>query len=117
MVSCANLMKARCYFCDYDFFGTFNFVDRILKFYQVALLLGTIVRCVPLPQHPTSSNREFLTVTQMETIGSYFIEVLTLSRHAGAIDKTSMGFQVLCEILMQSRSEELFKLPAVWLQV
>lgn len=91
--------------------------NGVMTCHQVALLLGTIVRCVTLSQSTTSPNREVLSVEQMDLIGSYFIEVLTQSRHAGAIDKTAMGFQVLCEMLMQSRNPAIFKMPSLWLQV
>jgi hypothetical protein len=88
---------------------------------QVSLLLGTIIRKIPLP---SSSNLDtlvsgvafsdaadssvmaisdaMLDVKQLETIGSHFLEVLLKMKHNGAIDKTRAGFTALCNRLLCS---------------
>ncbi len=88
---------------------------------QVSLLLGTIIRKIPLPSSsnldPLVSGVAFsdaadssvmaisdamLDVKQLETIGSDFLEVLLKMKHNGAIDKTRAGFTALCNRLLCS---------------
>lgn len=89
-------------------------------FLQVSLLLGTIIRKIPLP---TSSLRplengdtassvpndlvignseSLLDLKQLEKIGDHFLEVLLKMKHNGAIDKTRAGFTALCHRLLCS---------------
>lgn len=88
--------------------------------YQVSLLLGTIIRKIPLPSSGASDTLEFgvlrsdadsslmtesdamLDVKQLEKIGSHFLEVLLKMKHNGAIDKTRAGFTALCNRLLCS---------------
>lgn len=103
----------------------------------MSLLLGTIIRKIPLPSSPCSEslNSEgtsscasdvsvmiasdaMLDLKQLEAIGNHFLEVLLKMKHNGAIDKTRAGFTALCNRLLCSNdpryvsvSFELFK---VW---
>lgn len=88
--------------------------------FQVSLLLGTIVRKVPLPSSPSSDTLHvegtscasvasvmmdsdaMLDLKQLETIGNHFLEVLLKMKHNGAIDKTRAGFTALCNRLLCS---------------
>ena len=89
--------------------------------FQVSLLLGTIIRKIPLPSSGTSDALEsgvppsdaadfslmtesdaMLDVKQLEKIGSHFLEVLLKMKHNGAIDKTRAGFTALCNRLLCS---------------
>jgi hypothetical protein len=84
---------------------------------QVSLLLGTIIRKVPLPSNACSDLSELegdsidtvdsssdavLDLEQLETIGNHFLEVLLKMKHNGAIDKTRAGFTALCNRLLCS---------------
>lgn len=84
---------------------------------QVSLLLGTIIRKVPLPSGTCSdlselggssvdaagfSSNAMLDLEQLETIGNHFLEVLLKMKHNGAIDKTRAGFTALCNRLLCS---------------
>lgn len=88
--------------------------------FQVSLLLGTIVRKVPLQSSPSSESLHLeatscasgvsvmmvsdamLDLKQLETIGNHFLEVLLKMKHNGAIDKTRAGFTALCNRLLCS---------------
>lgn len=83
----------------------------------MSLLLGTIIRKVPLPSNACSDSSELegpsidtagfssdsvLDLEQLETIGNHFLEVLLKMKHNGAIDKTRAGFTALCNRLLCS---------------
>lgn len=84
----------------------------------MSLLLGTIIRKIPLPSDSESSDLHgiysvtvdvstltsgaMLDVNQLETIGNHFLEVLLKMKHNGAIDKTRAGFTALCNRLLCS---------------
>lgn len=81
--------------------------------FQVSLLLGSIIRKVPLPSNTCSDLLKFsvdvdaqvdsiLNFKQLETIGNHFLEVLLKMKHNGAIDKTRAGFTALCNRLLCS---------------
>lgn len=88
--------------------------------FQVSLLLGTIIRRIPLPSSSSESvesgvpssdaadssvmtvSDAMLDMNQLETIGSHFLEVLLKMKHNGAIDKTRAGFTALCNRLLCS---------------
>lgn len=74
----------------------------------MSLLLGTIVRKIPLPSStfadlgsPTSGDA-VLDLQQFKTMGDNFLEVLLKMKHNGAIDKTRAGFSALCNRLLCS---------------
>ncbi|KAL3629156.1 hypothetical protein CASFOL_026378 [Castilleja foliolosa] len=82
---------------------------------EVSLLLGTVIRKVPLPTSDemrkaiTNSTDEsglpfnvMLDLQQLQTIGNHFLEVLLKMKHNGAIDKTRAGFTALCNRLLCS---------------
>lgn len=73
----------------------------------MSLLLGTIIRKAPLPAGELDYEgvcpvHAVLDVTQLETIGSHFLEVILKMKHNGAIDKTRAGFTALCNRLLCS---------------
>lgn len=83
----------------------------------MSLLLGTIIRKVPLPTSDDSESGSqvvhetvlsnmtsgtMLDVKQLEVIGNHFLEVLLKMKHNGAIDKTRAGFTALCNRLLCS---------------
>lgn len=81
--------------------------------FQVSLLLGSIIRKVPLPSNTCPGLSKFsvdvdaqvdpiLDFKQLETIGNHFLEVLLKMKHNGAIDKTRAGFTALCNRLLCS---------------
>ncbi|RAL47152.1 hypothetical protein DM860_014046 [Cuscuta australis] len=96
---------------------------------EVSLLLGTIIRKVPLPAYdvPNSSllngdGAEHLSsytavdLNQLEIIGNHFLEVLLKMKHNGAIDKTRAGFTALCNRLLCSDDPRLCKLTESWME-
>lgn len=86
----------------------------------MSLLLGTIIRKIPLPTSshtplenggPASAvpddsvignSESLLDLKQLEKIGDHFLEVLLKMKHNGAIDKTRAGFTALCHRLLCS---------------
>lgn len=85
--------------------------------FQISLLLGTIIRKIPLPSSIPSDSSEactadgkeitiepdpMLDLQQLETIGNHFLQVLLKMKHNGAIDKTRAGFTALCNRLLCS---------------
>lgn len=87
----------------------------------MSLLLGTIIRKIPLPSNGcsqsedhgsncsdgaddsvTSISDQILDLKQLEKIGNHFLEVLLKMKHNGAIDKTRAGFTALCNRLLCS---------------
>ncbi|KAK1423318.1 hypothetical protein QVD17_18616 [Tagetes erecta] len=98
---------------------------------EVSLLLGTIIRKVPLPTSDVSmdcgplsdphgdssmNDNAVLDFKQLETIGTNFLEVLMKMKHNGAIDKTRAGFTALCNRLLCSDNARLSKLPESWME-
>ncbi|KAM0055498.1 hypothetical protein Hdeb2414_s0006g00206891 [Helianthus debilis subsp. tardiflorus] len=98
---------------------------------EVSLLLGTIIRKVPLPTSDNSrecaalsdthddasmTDNAVLDFKQLETIGAHFLEVLMKMKHNGAIDKTRAGFTALCNRLLCSDNPRLSKLPESWME-
>ncbi|XP_010507456.1 PREDICTED: uncharacterized protein LOC104784082 [Camelina sativa] len=101
---------------------------------EVSLLLGTIIRKIPLPTcslrplengnsasaAPSDSvieNSELLLdLKQLEKIGDHFLEVLLKMKHNGAIDKTRAGFTALCHRLLCSNDPRLCKLTESWME-
>ncbi|KDP45495.1 hypothetical protein JCGZ_09744 [Jatropha curcas] len=100
---------------------------------EVSLLLGTIIRKIPLPSNscldaleaPVSGpidastlkiSNAILDVRQLEEIGNHFLEVLLKMKHNGAIDKTRAGFTALCNRLLCSNDPRLCKLTESWME-
>ncbi|CDP02224.1 unnamed protein product [Coffea canephora] len=96
---------------------------------EVSLLLGTIIRKIPLPivgaskSNASDGNGDSVSVSdgvldmkQLETIGSHFLEVLLKMKHNGAIDKTRAGFTALCNRLLCSNNPRLCKLTESWME-
>ncbi|KAL3629358.1 hypothetical protein CASFOL_026580 [Castilleja foliolosa] len=95
---------------------------------EVSLLLGTVIRKVPLPtsdemRKATNNSTDesglpfnvMLDLQQLETIGNHFLEVLLKMKHNGAIDKTRAGFTALCNRLLCSNDPRLCKLTESWM--
>ncbi|XP_022739375.1 thyroid adenoma-associated protein homolog isoform X2 [Durio zibethinus] len=102
---------------------------------ELSLLLGTIIRKIPLPSHSYSRSLEsghpsydsidasvrvisegVLDLKQLEKIGNHFLEVLLKMKHNGAIDKTRAGFTALCNRLLCSNDPMLCKLTESWME-
>lgn len=100
---------------------------------EVSLLLGTIVRKVPLPTHTVtdshdsdnlirSADKNFIAVdvmlgfNQLQNIGNHFLQVLFKMKHNGAIDKTRAGFTALCNRLLSSNDQRLCKMTEAWME-
>ncbi|XP_074268645.1 uncharacterized protein LOC141592008 [Silene latifolia] len=90
---------------------------------EVSLLLGTIIRKIPLPTATCSLGNEpgdattdaVLDMNQLEAIGNHFLEVLLKMKHSGAIDKTRAGFTALCNRLLCSDDPRLCQLVESWM--
>ncbi|CAA6665162.1 unnamed protein product [Spirodela intermedia] len=99
---------------------------------EVSLLLGTIIRKIPLPScdnmpdsrkppHRIGDPRvmvaadTMLDVEQLEAIGSHFLQVLLKMKHNGAIDKTRAGFTALCNRLLCSNVPRLCRMTEFWM--
>lgn len=98
---------------------------------EVSLLLGTIIRKIPLltsdksksvvPVHDDTDAVELtsyvmLDLKQLERIGNHFLDVLLKMKHNGAIDKTRAGFTALCNRLLCSNDPRLVKLTESWME-
>ncbi|KAL1538687.1 thyroid adenoma-associated protein [Salvia divinorum] len=96
---------------------------------EVSLLLGTVIRKIPLPtsdeMRKSTSNAAdesilpsdaLLDIQQLETIGNHFLEVLLKMKHNGAIDKTRAGFTALCNRLLCSNDPRLCQLTESWME-
>ncbi|MBA0712366.1 hypothetical protein Golax_011473 [Gossypium laxum] len=102
---------------------------------ELSLLLGTIIRKIPLPSYSCSGSIEsghpsydsidasvtaisegMLDLKQLEKIGNHFLEVLLKMKHNGAIDKTRAGFTALCNRLLCSNDPMLCKLTESWME-
>lgn len=98
---------------------------------EVSLLLGTIIRKIPLPGYSYSDSKSedpcpdasmltipnaMLDLQQLEQIGNHFLEVLLKMKHNGAIDKTRVGFTALCNRLLCSNDPRLCKLTEIWME-
>ncbi|CAJ1946965.1 unnamed protein product [Sphenostylis stenocarpa] len=98
---------------------------------EVSLLLGTIIRKVPLPSNACSdlselegdsvdtagfSSDSVLDLKQLKTIGNHFLEVLLKMKHNGAIDKTRAGFTALCNRLLCSSNSRLHRMTESWME-
>lgn len=98
---------------------------------EISLLLGTIIRKIPLPSSilPDSSESctfdgkeitvepdSMLDLQQLETIGNHFLQVLLKMKHNGAIDKTRAGFTALCNRLLCSNDRRLCKMTESWME-
>ncbi|XP_052195673.1 uncharacterized protein LOC127803472 [Diospyros lotus] len=98
---------------------------------EVSLLLGTIIRKIPLPTSDSLKPGDpfpdagvtlimepdiVLDLKQLETIGNHFLEVLLKMKHNGAIDKTRAGFTALCNRLLCSNDPRLCKLTESWME-
>ncbi|PIN24490.1 Cell cycle-associated protein [Handroanthus impetiginosus] len=96
---------------------------------EVSLLLGTVIRKVPLPtsdemrkstinttDESAMASDVILDLKQLETIGNHFLEVLLKMKHNGAIDKTRAGFTALCNRLLCSNDPRLCKLTESWMK-
>ncbi|XP_057738434.1 uncharacterized protein LOC130955563 isoform X1 [Arachis stenosperma] len=98
---------------------------------EVSLLLGTVIRKVPLPSSASSelsesdkpsvnaagfSSDSVLDLEQLEKIGNHFLEVLLKMKHNGAIDKTRAGFTALCNRLLCSNDPRLCRLTESWME-
>ncbi|KAG8384709.1 hypothetical protein BUALT_Bualt04G0146500 [Buddleja alternifolia] len=103
-------------------------VGSWLAMKEVSLLLGTIIRKVPLPTSDEMGkvisniadesilpSDAILDIKQLETIGSHFLEVLLKMKHNGAIDKTRAGFTALCNRMLCSNDPRLCKLTESWM--
>nr|XP_017257991.1 PREDICTED: thyroid adenoma-associated protein homolog isoform X2 [Daucus carota subsp. sativus] len=98
---------------------------------EVSLLLGTIIRKIPLLTSdmsksvvPVYDDTDAVEVTsyvmldlkQLERIGNHFLDVLLKMKHNGAIDKTRAGFTALCNRLLCSNDPRLVKLTESWME-
>ncbi|EPS68931.1 hypothetical protein M569_05834 [Genlisea aurea] len=105
-------------------------VSSWLAMKEVSLLLGTIIRKVPLPGSVEATaevsnlskidalnSDAMVSVRQLETIGSHFLEVLLKMKHNGAVDKTRAGFTALCNRLLCSNNPRLCQLTESWMEL
>ncbi|XP_043704566.1 thyroid adenoma-associated protein homolog [Telopea speciosissima] len=110
-------------------------VGSWLAMKEVSLLLGTIIRKIPLPssafsdstkhREPVCEARDvplvttsdaMLNIIQLEKIGNHFLEILLKMKHNGAIDKTRAGFTALCNRLLCSNDPRLCKMTESWME-
>ncbi|KAF2069433.1 hypothetical protein CYY_009245 [Polysphondylium violaceum] len=85
---------------------------------QISLVLGTLMDKVQMPSNGSvDSDTDLMNLEQIKEIGQQFLTILLTSRHKGAIEKTYLGFQVLCSTLMKSSHMELYSLPSSWIDV
>ncbi|KAL5981120.1 hypothetical protein ACLOJK_029040 [Asimina triloba] len=102
---------------------------------EASLLLGTIVRKIPLPcstysyssepgsilcegtdEHLRTTDGTMLDLKQLEVIGKHFLDVLLKMKHNGAIDKTRAGFTALCNRLLCSNDPRLCQMTESWME-
>ncbi len=82
---------------------------------EISIFLGTLVSVLPIPT--TTIEESMLDLTMIKQIGDIFLYILLSTRHVGAIEKSYLHFQTLCQRLLQSKIPKIFDLPSVWLDV
>lgn len=87
-----------------------------LSIKEIGMFLGTLSQVIPFPSQLNDPNL-LLTFSQISSIGDTFLTILLSTRHVGAIEKTYLGFQALCEQLLRSSVQELYQLPSKWVEV
>jgi hypothetical protein len=84
-----------------------------LSLKEVSLLLAAIVKKAALSS--LNEGTKLLTESQIEDIGNKILDTLLQIRHKGAIEKTAMGLQAICEVLFACKDPKLHNLPMKWL--
>ena len=77
---------------------------------EMSATLGHLVSVVPILGENYVFSR-----SDVESIGAYFLSILTEAKHKGAFEQTYAGFVQVCETLWHSREKELQLLPQVWM--
>lgn len=92
---------------------------------EIAATLSTLITRVPMvvearetagaapSGHPDGSG--FLSNSQVESIGDYFVDSLCTLKHNGATRKLEQRFELVCKRLLQQQDAELAALPQAWL--
>ncbi|KAG2375179.1 hypothetical protein C9374_010183 [Naegleria lovaniensis] len=83
-----------------------------------AMLIATIVQHVELYPDPQCrdelSPECMLTFSQVEKLGDILLNVLLMTKHNGAIEKSAVGFNMLCKRLITCGVEKLANIPTKW---
>ncbi|XP_068183222.1 thyroid adenoma-associated protein [Antennarius striatus] len=84
---------------------------------EVSMLFGQLCQSLPLQYTDESlqTHPGLITEAQVEDIGLYFRQQLLQSRHRGAFELASVGFERLTDMLCRSGSPALQQLPSCWL--
>ncbi|XP_068597624.1 thyroid adenoma-associated protein [Brachionichthys hirsutus] len=84
---------------------------------EVAMLFGQICQSLPLQytNDGLHTHPGLVTEAQVEDVGLYFRRQLLQSRHRGAFELASVGFERLTDMLCRSESRALQQLPSCWL--
>src|SRR5690606_12647676 len=87
-----------------------------LSIKECGLFFGTLMNTIIFPKtiHDQAGT---LTIQQIQAIGDQFVTILLSTKHIGAIEKSFLGFQAMCEKLFQCKLNELHVLPSKWIQV
>lgn len=85
-----------------------------------AMLIATIVQHVELYPDPQCrdelSPECILTFSQIEKLGDILLNVLLMTKHNGAIEKSAVGFNMLCKRLITCGVEKLANIPTKWIR-
>jgi hypothetical protein len=86
---------------------------------EACVLLGTITERVPLHRSSTFEEKLsddcMMTTRRLRGLGTLFMDMLSSTKHIGAIEKSQVGFQYLCKRLLTCNVPELCALPGKWL--
>lgn len=81
---------------------------------EVSLILGTAVELSPLPT-TKESNDGLFNYNQLLRIGELYFSILLSSKHNGVLEKSHIGFGLVCRRLLYSNHIFLHELVEFWL--
>eukprot|EP01087_Luapelamoeba_hula_P020436 TRINITY_DN6969_c0_g1_i2.p1 TRINITY_DN6969_c0_g1~~TRINITY_DN6969_c0_g1_i2.p1 ORF type:complete len:1429 (+),score=218.47 TRINITY_DN6969_c0_g1_i2:1373-5659(+) len=93
--------------------GQYVAVMAWLSVKEIALLLAALIHNLPLPS--PFNDRAIVDEACVERAGALYLHILLSARHRGALEKSYLGFQVLCEKLLKSEHPFIHRLAVGWL--
>ena len=100
-----------------EFKGTHKvIVGSWLLIKSVSLLLGNLIKEIPL-QINDKDEKYILTNNQVQISAEKLLFVLLSTRHKGVLEKTYIGFELICSRIFESSITELLQYPPKWLDI
>ncbi|EFC42522.1 predicted protein [Naegleria gruberi] len=93
-------------------------VNSWLAVKSSSMLISVIVHHVELYPDSHSNDKlskdSIITFDQIEKLGKMLLNILLTTKHNGAIEKSAVGFNILCKRLMSCGIPELVNIPEKW---